>query len=217
MKQFCPVCMAYMQHLADPINYQSINKYHRCPTCGFTKLAKEQAMAITLNEPVIDNFKDQNLSKSASDNVKNDDDLKRCPNCEITKNKNEFYKSSDRYDGRQSWCIECSKLREERRKLEPNYKAQKRKATNKCRRFKNYGITQEQYDALYIKQEGKCAGCQKHQIDLPKSLAVDHCHSTNKVRGLLCDLCNRALGLVYDSQETLKRLEMYLDNSRKMD
>lgn len=72
MKQFCPVCMAYMQHLADPINYQSINKYHRCPTCGFTKLAKEQAMAITLNDWVTSSgrYPERAKSKELTDEVK---------------------------------------------------------------------------------------------------------------------------------------------------
>lgn len=217
MKQVCKTCFAYMQYMADPANCYAINKYLRCPTCGHTQLAKEGHMAIKLNDPIIDDFKDQKSSEINSDNVNLNNDLKRCPNCKITKNKKEFYKSSERYDGCQSWCIECFKLRENRRKLEPDHKIKRRKAANKCRRSKKYGITPEQYEAMYSDQDGRCAGCLKHQDELPKSLAVDHCHVTNKVRGLLCDICNRALGLVYDDQETLKRLENYLDNARKMD
>lgn len=53
-----------------------------------------------------------------------------------------------------------------------------------------YGITPEQYDEMLAAQDGRCGNCR----ELPKSnkrFAVDHDHNTGKVRGLLCDLCNR--------------------------
>jgi hypothetical protein len=57
---------------------------------------------------------------------------------------------------------------------------------------KRYGITPEDYDRMLKKQRGRCAICGKP----PKKnrLAVDHCHNTNKIRGLLCAACNRTLG-----------------------
>lgn len=68
---------------------------------------------------------------------------------------------------------------------------------------KNYGLTLEQYDAMSEAQEHVCAVCgqpetmKKHGRLLP--LAVDHDHSTGKIRGLLCHICNRGLGLLGDN------------------
>ena len=40
---------------------------------------------------------------------------------------------------------------------------------------------------------------------------IDHCHITNKVRGVLCNNCNTALGLVKDNRQTLLNMLQYLD------
>lgn len=53
-----------------------------------------------------------------------------------------------------------------------------------------YGITQEQYDELFSKQEGRCAICKKHQSELKARLVLDHCHKTSEIRALLCHYCN---------------------------
>lgn len=79
-----------------------------------------------------------------------------------------------------------------------------------------YGITQEQYQTLYDKQNGLCAGCGR----LPKSggkgnanavLFVDHDHYTDEVRGLLCQGCNAAVGLAQDNPQVLRALADYLE------
>lgn len=57
-----------------------------------------------------------------------------------------------------------------------------------------YGLTLEQYNSLRDKQDYKCAICNKHESKFTKALHVDHNHKTGKVRGLLCDSCNRAIG-----------------------
>ena len=74
----------------------------------------------------------------------------------------------------------------------------------------NYGMTLEQYNDLFNKQKGLCLGCYKHQSQLKRRLNVDHDHKTGRIRGLLCDLCNKVLGSVYDNPETLRRLAEYL-------
>ena len=67
---------------------------------------------------------------------------------------------------------------------------------------KKYGVTVEWYDAALVAQEFACAICKKPEADndkrlgKPMRLSVDHCHDTNKVRGLLCNTCNRAIGLL---------------------
>jgi len=72
---------------------------------------------------------------------------------------------------------------------------------------KNYGISEEQYHEMYQHQNGLCAIC----VDYAPILCVDHCHRSNKVRGLLCTKCNTALGLLKDSTEILDKARRYID------
>jgi len=79
---------------------------------------------------------------------------------------------------------------------------------------KTYGLSQKEYDDLEKAQEGKCAVCRGEGFKMRehhfKTLVVDHCHTTNKVRGLLCHNCNRALGLLKDNLNTLNNAIKYL-------
>lgn len=78
---------------------------------------------------------------------------------------------------------------------------------------KNFGITVEEYDHLLTEQQHRCAGCGKHQDELSKRLAVDHCHNSGRVRGLLCVNCNTALGKAFDNPVILQNLIAYLGSS----
>lgn len=80
---------------------------------------------------------------------------------------------------------------------------------------KNYGITVEMHKAMYDAQKGRCAICDRHQRSLKKSLSIDHCHQTGKVRGLLCAHCNSLLGFAQDSCANMKRAIKYLKNFSK--
>lgn len=75
------------------------------------------------------------------------------------------------------------------------YKNKKAKSdANHARNIaKKYGITGEQYLALYAFQGGKCAIC-KRATGTTRRLSVDHDHKTGKIRGLLCRPCNNMLG-----------------------
>jgi hypothetical protein len=72
---------------------------------------------------------------------------------------------------------------------------------------RNFGITVEDYDKMFIAQSGRCAIC---HCESTKALAVDHCHTTGKVRGLLCTSCNTGLGLFKDNLELLEKAKLYL-------
>lgn len=72
---------------------------------------------------------------------------------------------------------------------------------------RNYGITLDEYEALVEKQEKRCAVCG----DSPDyNLVVDHNHNTGEIRGLLCQPCNQALGLLKDSPDVLQSAQNYL-------
>lgn len=79
-----------------------------------------------------------------------------------------------------------------------------------------YDLTQEQYANLYILQNGKCFICNCSELEAgEKGLVIDHCHATNKIRGLLCKDCNIALGSVKDNIKNLERAIAYLNKYRK--
>jgi hypothetical protein len=81
---------------------------------------------------------------------------------------------------------------------------------------RDYGLTQGDYDAL-LKEQGGC--CEICGADKPtgrwKVFAVDHCHTTGDVRGLLCNECNRGMGLLGDSEERLRQAANYLQSHKK--
>jgi hypothetical protein len=59
-------------------------------------------------------------------------------------------------------------------------------------------------------QNGLCAICKKTETGKTSNLCVDHCHKTGKVRGLLCNNCNKGLGLFKDNPEVLLNASAYL-------
>lgn len=75
---------------------------------------------------------------------------------------------------------------------------------------KNYNITLAEYDALRRHQDYKCAICRADELNFKNGMAVDHCHKTGEVRGLLCWKCNRALGKFEDSVEKITRAAAYV-------
>lgn len=76
---------------------------------------------------------------------------------------------------------------------------------------RQYGITLDEYNQMLENQDYKCAICGNEDEVEGRRLAIDHCHTEGKVRGLLCGKCNRGLGLFYDNATLLKNAISYLD------
>jgi hypothetical protein len=74
-----------------------------------------------------------------------------------------------------------------------------------------YGITAEEYNNLFMEQEGRCAICGRHQQEFSKALFVDHNHITGEIRGLLCGNCNAMLGQAKEKEEILRKGAEYLE------
>lgn len=73
-----------------------------------------------------------------------------------------------------------------------------------------YGITSQEYQAIYEFQGGRCYICRR-ATGVKKKLSVDHCHKTGMVRGLLCTMCNKyVLGHLRDDPEAAQRVIDYL-------
>ncbi len=85
---------------------------------------------------------------------------------------------------------------------------------SRTRRLKNYGLTHNTYLNILNKQKHVCAICTKKERRIFNgnliNLSVDHCHKTNKNRGLLCHNCNVSLGSLQDSIANLCRAILYL-------
>ncbi len=82
---------------------------------------------------------------------------------------------------------------------------------------RRYGLSEENYREIHKKQGHVCAICGgKNTHSCTKKvdydLYVDHCHSTGKVRGLLCNHCNRGIGLFKEDISKLERAILYLKN-----
>ena len=86
-----------------------------------------------------------------------------------------------------------------------------KKASRKAYLQYNYGLSEEDYQDLFEKQDGKCAICSE-----PGKLGVDHNHTTGQIRGLLCRQCNTAIGSLKESQDLLDSAKGYLKNYVQM-
>ena len=90
---------------------------------------------------------------------------------------------------------------------------------NPCKRMLNkYGITEPDRKKMYIDQGGRCKICDMllelgvTYLDdsFNQRACVDHCHTTGKVRGILCQSCNGGLGLFKDNIDSLRNAIKYL-------
>lgn len=113
--------------------------------------------------------------------------------------------------GYRKQCKDCiSDARKKQPKYGLWYKANKRHVAEYMKFFKIkklYGITKEQYTAMAALQNGVCLICKIK----PKCLVIDHCHKTDKIRGLLCNLCNVGLGAFKDNSKFLIEASKYLE------
>lgn len=78
---------------------------------------------------------------------------------------------------------------------------------------RKYGLTTEQVRQMVEDQGDKCAICDE-DLQGGRMQAVDHCHTTNKVRAILCHACNKGLGLFRDNTDSLRKAAEYLEQHR---
>lgn len=127
---------------------------------------------------------------------------KICSHCEKEKSLKDFKKNKDGKLGRYSLCKDCQSNRDKTRYTNGDSYAVRLK--------KLYGLSSDEYEQLYLEAEGKCQSCGVKEVELSRRLAVDHCHNSGIVRGLLCGKCNTALGQLDDNLEKIASLYSYL-------
>ena len=140
--------------------------------------------------------------------------MKRCHACDEDKPLDQYNNFSRSKDKLAYECRPCSRQKQRdymNSKTEEERVAHHRKVNLK----RSFGITPEDYDTRLLRQGGACAICNKPEKTIRagklQCLSVDHCHSTGTIRGLLCNNCNRALGMFKDDVEILRSSIIYLE------
>jgi hypothetical protein len=148
--------------------------------------------------------------------TKHKSDTKTCTQCGVEKSTDLFSKTRDGKYGPvfRADCKACQASRA----LEwfRNNRERSIATARRTHLRKAYGITVEEYDGLLEKQDHRCGICGEPESTAragkTMSLAVDHCHGSGRVRGLLCNNCNRAVGLLKDDAELLRKAIVYLES-----
>jgi len=150
---------------------------------------------------------------------------KKCSKCGEVKAVAGFSKNKVNKDGLCYWCKKCQaeyRAKPEVKKRMAGYgaewghkwytKPENKKRVSERDLKRKYGITQEQWDKMFADQNYCCASCQNN-VSNGKGWVVDHSHKTGKVRGILCDSCNKMLGHAKDSPPILQLGAAYLEKS----
>lgn len=147
------------------------------------------------------------------------DGRKRCRACEAWKPVEDFYKQvrPNRASGfgYHPMCDPCRKEHQNnyyrsRKNAEPEYA----QVASRRRTLSKYGLTPEEYAELLKAQDGRCAICRRKPGNTQgvdrHNLVVDHDHAAGTTRALLCDFCNRGLGIFRDDPDLLMAAAAYL-------
>lgn len=145
--------------------------------------------------------------------------MKRCTRCKQLKSVELFPCVSKVNRNPRSICKAC--CAEKQRKIYHQNPEQHRNYTRKRRakyegihkriaNLKTFGLTIDDYEYMLKMQNNQCAICGTTKCDSGRRLAVDHCHVTGRVRGLLCRRCNQTIGKFNDSFFLLQQAADYV-------
>jgi len=127
--------------------------------------------------------------------------MKLCTKCNQIKSLEEFSQSKNEKQAVQYHCKDCNK----------KYREQKKEKVKDYQLKRKFGLSLDEYQKMLEEQKGVCKIC--GQVENNKQLAVDHCHTTGQIRGLLCGSCNRGIGYFRDSQDLLLKAVQYLNET----
>lgn len=132
--------------------------------------------------------------------------MKTCFSCKQELSLDSFYLRKTRVNQSQSECKECTRVR--RAKW---WKSEAGKLSSQNTKLKRrFGITLQQFNEMLSERNNQCQICGAKESCLGHSLAVDHCHTTGQIRGLLCKACNVGLGNFKDNTKFLQAAIQYL-------
>ena len=147
--------------------------------------------------------------------------MKRCTRCKEEKPLSEFNKRSISHDEKDTLCRPCRHIHVNTWMAADPERAKRIYRRSNLKRM--FGVTPEQVDAMMETQGGCCAICGDHwetksvdvRIGRPRMLGLDHNHQTGALRQLLCEVCNRGVGMFRDSPSLLRAAADYLEHHAK--
>jgi len=136
--------------------------------------------------------------------------VKLCSKCKVERPLTEFRKRSNKLY-LQSWCKVCSRIAAKNANKKARIK-NPLKAYQESRdsQLKSYGLNGYMFHILLQMQDYRCAICKIEYENVTKDFAVDHCHKTQVVRGLLCTSCNTGIGLLDENPQIINQALKYL-------
>ena len=163
----------------------------KCSGCGYTKEISEFSKSGSKCRKCVGEYDKRRIEKIKARGVTVNEKL--CPQCKKTKPSVDFARGSGN-SGLSSHCRECK---------------------SEERLLARYGINKDIYMAIFQAQKGCCLICDVHNDEKKLVVDHDHDHDTGKVRGLLCNPCNKALGLFYEDCGRMRRAAEYIEGHRE--
>lgn len=144
--------------------------------------------------------------------------MKICRVCKHKRPDNAFYTRKTNHDGLRTECKRCHSAIGKSNYIKNKKRIDKKILQGHLRR--SYGISLDNWNELFVRQNGVCAICKKPETRFSNKsrttqrLCVDHDHNTNQVRGLLCHRCNSTIGLMEENTDRLSGILEYLNKWR---
>jgi hypothetical protein len=204
-----------------PLSEFGSNKYTASGLSSYCKICMaKQARARRATPEGKKAHYESNL-RSAAKTLDQTDGHRVCPKCQVDKPFSEYPKNKYGRHGIATYCLSCSAEIVRARRATPEGQAAHRASSKRWREANNerhkdnnarwrYGVDHGTYDTMLAAQNGKCAICQSSDPGGTVRFKIDHCHTSNQVRGLLCDSCNLGLGKFRDDVALLAKAIDYL-------
>ena len=134
---------------------------------------------------------------------------KTCLKCSVEKPLEDFYKFFDKWSNKQYASARCKLCHQEYRRESPTTPRNRKSEKLQLR----YGLTYEQWEKMKTNESYSCMICGITEAETARKLDVDHCHSSGKVRGILCNPCNNMIGHAKDNVAALRAAADYLEEN----
>ena len=132
---------------------------------------------------------------------------RQCSRCKQRLPLDQFSMDPRLRDGLNSKCRECISA------TNKAYSATRKPQISAAHRRRKYGLSEDAYQAMIASQDDLCAICE-NPMRKKTNRHVDHCHTSGRVRALLCNRCNTILGRMEESPELLRAMASYIERYR---
>jgi len=198
------------------------NEFKKCKVCGIVKcfLDFTKSEKYRLNTCKKCSYENQKKRLKSPENIKKIEEKnkltgnKSCITCNEIKDFSFYHKNPSMKKGISNECKKCSHKRLQEARAKTDYKERFKVYNRRSCLKSRYGIDDKDFDKMVKNQNNRCLICneepKKEKAFQTWNLHVDHCHKTGKVRGLLCHLCNRGIGLFRERHDLLLKAFEYV-------